>query len=624
LPAGRFANLNFEGCYSVAAYIREGRRKVTTNACIFYYKCVEKTRQSSQAETNTSALAAEVLLPACFFKQLYLANNHVVRQRLAHIVYGKRRHRGCRECLHLNARLGGNGCFRGNYYFILFRGNFYLAIFQPQRVAEGDKLRGLLGAHDTGNDGRLKYRALFGDQLVVPDLFENGAAHRNYGLRAGRTACNGFGTDVNHPGVAGIVDMCKLFFRHVTFGSKTKVMIIAMVTVQDTTACILQALYTPRIESIPLGQARGRVLAERITADRDLPPFDRATMDGIALAYQAWRDGQRTFIVEGTQAAGMPAQVLDDATHAFEVMTGAVLPRGTDTVVRYEDITIREGVATVTVPALERGQSIHYQGSDARLGALLLEPGLTLSPAEVALLASVGKSFVEVFAPPRAAVLSTGDELVDVDVTPLLHQVRRSNGHALVAALEALQVEASLSHLPDDKDILQAKLRDVVEANDVIILSGGVSKGKFDFVPEVLESLGVVKHIHQVSQRPGKPFWFGTSASGKTVFALPGNPVSTFLCFQRYVRPWLLQSLGVQTPPAYAVLAEPFSFAPKLTYFLQVSVRNEQGRLMAYPDAGGGSGDFANLKNVTGFLELPLEQAHFQAGEVFPYWPFRT
>jgi molybdopterin molybdotransferase len=397
-----------------------------------------------------------------------------------------------------------------------------------------------------------------------------------------------------------------------------------MVTVQEATARIMQALYTPRVESIPLAKAHGRVLAERIVADRDLPPFNRATMDGIALAHQAWQEGRRAFQIMGMQAAGMPAQVLHDSTHAFEVMTGAVLPGGTDTVVRYEDLAIEDGVAKVTVDTLERGQSIHYQGTDAHRGALLLEPGIVLSPAEVALLASVGKPFVNVFAPPRAAVVSTGDELVDVDEIPLPHQVRRSNGHALVAALETLHVGATLSHLPDDKDMLQARLRELVEANDVIILSGGVSKGKFDFVPEVLESLGVVKHIHQVSQRPGKPFWFGTSASGKTVFALPGNPVSTFLCFMRYVRPWLQQSLGVQSAPAYAVLAQPFSFAPRLTYFLQVSVRNEQGRLMAYPDAGGGSGDFANLKNVTGFLELPLEQAHFQAGEVFPYWPFRT
>jgi molybdopterin molybdotransferase len=396
-----------------------------------------------------------------------------------------------------------------------------------------------------------------------------------------------------------------------------------MVTVHDATARIMQALYTPRTVQVPLAQAHGRVLAERITADRDLPPFDRATMDGIALAYAAWQGGARAFPLAGVQAAGMPAQVLRDTTHAFEVMTGAVLPDGTDTVVRYEDVSIQDGVATITVPTVEQGQSIHYQGSDARRDALLLEPGLVLSPAEVALLASVGRPLVTVFAPPRAAVVSTGDELVDVGETPLLHQVRRSNGHALVAALEALRVEATLSHLPDDRDVLQAKLRDLVAANDVIILSGGVSKGKFDFVPEVLESLGVVKHFHQVSQRPGKPFWFGASASGKTVFALPGNPVSTFLCFQRYVKPWLLQSLGVPAAPAFAVLAEPFSFPPQLTYFLQVRVRNEQGRLMAYPDAGGGSGDFANLKEVTGFLELPLAPRQFQAGEVFPYWPFR-
>ena len=174
-----------------------------------------------------------------------------------------------------------------------------------------------------------------------------------------------------------------------------------------------------------------------------------------------------------------------------------------------------------------------------------------------------------------------------------------------------------------DKSVLLDSLSKVLNDHDVLILSGGVSKGKFDFIPKVLEELGVKKLFHQVNQRPGKPFWFGASEQGKTVFALPGNPVSTYMCFYRYVKPWILRSLGIQRRDLSASLATDFTFAPNLSYFLQVEVRTQDGKLQAYPQAGGGSGDFVNLKNVTGFLELPAEQTQFKAGEVFPYFPFR-
>jgi molybdopterin molybdotransferase len=155
-------------------------------------------------------------------------------------------------------------------------------------------------------------------------------------------------------------------------------------------------------------------------------------------------------------------------------------------------------------------------------------------------------------------------------------------------------------------------------------LSGGVSKGKFDYVPAVLEEIGVKKLFHRVNQRPGKPFWFGVSDKGVTVFALPGNPVSTYMCFYKYIRPWILKSMKVDAEACSAVLAKDFKGPQGLTYFLQVKVKIENGILMAYPDPGGGSGDFANLKNVSGFLELPEDRSTFGVGEVFPYIPFRN
>jgi molybdopterin molybdotransferase len=239
------------------------------------------------------------------------------------------------------------------------------------------------------------------------------------------------------------------------------------------------------------------------------------------------------------------------------------------------------------------------------------------------LLASVGVSEVAILDFPSTAIISSGDELIPIEGKPEPHQIRRSNVYAIQSAMKEMKWHGTLHHMPDEKSILEASIRDLASRHDVLILSGGVSKGKFDFIPEVLESVGIKKKFHQVSQRPGKPFWFGVSDSGKVAFALPGNPVSTYMCFYRYIKPWAATSLGRSVNEIHAILAEDVSFSAPLTYFLQVRAVNEKGKLIAYPQAGGGSGDFANLKNVTGFLQLDLERAKFNAGEVFPYIAFR-
>jgi molybdopterin molybdotransferase len=395
------------------------------------------------------------------------------------------------------------------------------------------------------------------------------------------------------------------------------------VTVTEAADIIFSNLHKPGIEKIPLQQSVNRVLAEVIKADRDFPPFDRVSMDGIAIKSQALKEGIKNFPVEFVQAAGSPQSNLGSGMNCVEVMTGAILPENSDTVIKYEDLEIKDDIAHLVIDKVDAGQNVHRKGIDCRENDVLLEPGMLLSAAEVALLASVGKTDVQVLKMPKTALISSGNELVDVKDVPLLHQIRRSNTYAIEAGMRLLNWNASHFHFPDDKSVLLDSLSKVLNDHDVLILSGGVSKGKFDFIPKVLEELGVKKLFHQVNQRPGKPFWFGASEQGKTVFALPGNPVSTYMCFYRYVKPWILRSLGIQRRDLSASLATDFTFAPNLSYFLQVEVRTQDGKLQAYPQAGGGSGDFVNLKNVTGFLELPAEQTQFKAGEVFPYFPFR-
>ena len=181
---------------------------------------------------------------------------------------------------------------------------------------------------------------------------------------------------------------------------------------------------------------------------------------------------------------------------------------------------------------------------------------------------------------------------------------------------------SSLFHVPDDEAAIAKELEVILSQFDLILLSGGVSKGKYDFIPQSLEALGIKKLFHQVSQKPGKPMWFGRSST-KFVFALPGNPVSTFMCFHKYVKPWLLASLGASFKTQKAILAADYSFKAPLTYFLQVRLINEEGKWMAYPITGRGSGDFVNLKDVDGFLELPKGQNHFRFGESYSCFQFR-
>ena len=397
-----------------------------------------------------------------------------------------------------------------------------------------------------------------------------------------------------------------------------------MIRVEEAFKIVQEGCLTLRVEEIDILHSAGRVLAEPIHTDRDFPPFNRVAMDGIAIASEFFTSANQEFVIEGTQAAGTPQRKLSNPSHCIEVMTGAMLPEGTNAVIRYEDLEIKSGKAKVLLEKIDGGMNVHPQAQDAKQGEVLLVPGQKISSAEVALLASIGKSNVNVFALPKTAVISTGDELVGISHTPAPHQIRRSNTYALQAAMRELHWESEAFHIADSKSEIKSSLHKILQDNDVLILSGGVSKGKFDFIPEVLDELGIQKRFHQVNQRPGKPFWFGTSVDGKKiVFALPGNPVSTFLCFFKYIKPWFLKSCGVATKPLSAVLAADVSFTPPLTYFIQVRTEMHSGTLMAYPNAGGGSGDFANLKNIDGFLELPPEKSEFKAGKSFPFISFR-
>nr|BFF39318.1 molybdopterin molybdotransferase MoeA [Tenacibaculum mesophilum] len=397
-----------------------------------------------------------------------------------------------------------------------------------------------------------------------------------------------------------------------------------MITVKEAKHIILENTQDFGIEEIPFLKAIGRVLKEDIVADRDFPPFNRVAMDGIAINHRFFEHGVRDFKIEGVQAAGSPQQTLDNAANCYEVMTGAVLPNNTDTVIRYEDVDINTLVATITIDEIKEGQNIHTQGSDKSEGTILIKKNTIISAAEIGVLATVGKATVKVAKQPKVMIVSTGDELVDVNEYPLDHQIRRSNVYTLVSLLNDLKIPADTAHITDEKQILKENIASFLQEYDVLLFSGAVSKGKFDFLPEVLDELGVKKLFHRVSQRPGKPFWAGVTDNCK-VFAFPGNPVSTFVNCLVYFYPWYYKSIGVQQEKQTATLAKDITFKPNLSCFLQVKLTSENGQVYATPIQGNGSGDLASLVEAGGFIELPkTEEIEFKKGSVFPILTYRV
>jgi len=398
-----------------------------------------------------------------------------------------------------------------------------------------------------------------------------------------------------------------------------------MISVEQAEQIIRSEIRQYGTERVPFNEALGRVLAEDIIADRDLPPYDRVTMDGIAINYAAFENGIRTYKIKGTQAAGDNPIEVNTINECVEIMTGCAMPQSTDTVIRYEDVDIANGQAFIKVAAIRQGQSIHPRGRDRKLGETIITANQTVTSVIVGMAATVGATELVVKRMPRTLIVSTGDELVEVDRSPSPHQIRRSNVYSIQAALDPYCLYTTLLHLPDNLHIVEEKISASLLHFDVILLSGGVSEGKYDYLPEALEELQVKKLFHKVQQRPGKPFWFGKHANGTLIFAFPGNPVSTFMCLYRYFLPWLETSLGSRsTKHLYAILGEDFNFTPPLQYFLQVKVNlADNGELIAAPIEGNGSGDFANLSDANAFMELPLEETNFKMGTPYRIWPFK-
>jgi molybdopterin molybdotransferase len=380
-----------------------------------------------------------------------------------------------------------------------------------------------------------------------------------------------------------------------------------MTEVADAESLIRARMPRWPAETIRLDRCGARVLAEAIHAERDEPPFDRATMDGIAIAHADWASGVRRFRILGVQAAGAPPVALARSGDCVRIMTGAACPPGADTIVPVERLEIQGTEATINAREVNARQFIHARGSDGRRGALLLAPGVRLGPAEIAVLAGAGRAEASVAIVPRIAAVSTGDELVDPGEPVEPFQIRSSNDFAIEASLHRSGLaRITRMRLKDDPTTMLAAVRSLHESHDALILSGGVSMGEFDFVPAVLKSLGAELVFHRIRQKPGRPMWFGVSGTGKPIFALPGNPVSTLVCLTRYVAPALRYSAGLpDAAPERVRLTERVAGPADFTYFLPVKLSSsDEGVALAEPRPTNTSGDFVSLAGTDGFVEL--------------------
>jgi molybdopterin molybdotransferase len=401
-----------------------------------------------------------------------------------------------------------------------------------------------------------------------------------------------------------------------------------MISVKEAEELILSHCSPSDYTLVDIQNIQGEVLRQPIVADRDYPPFNRVAMDGIAISYSRWKEGRLKYHIENCQRAGEPQKALEGVDNCIEVMTGAPLPEGTDTVIRYEDVQITDGSASIDGSLdLKKMQNVHQQGTDCGKGDVIDPGGGVLDAPYSAILAAVGFSKVQVSKRPAISLVSTGNELVEVDETPLDFQIRQSNSYALMSSLRANGFNNIHNfHLRDDEDEILSSLEEILDSSDVIVISGGVSKGKFDFIPGALIKLGAQEVFHKVKQRPGKPLWFGITQDGKRIFGLPGNPNSSLICLHRYVLPSLWKSIGINLTELrpYAVLEEDYKFEKELTCFLPVKVTyRDDGATTAKPIVLNGSGDFTSLAKSTGFIELDENTSHFEKGKAFPLYLWR-
>jgi len=378
-----------------------------------------------------------------------------------------------------------------------------------------------------------------------------------------------------------------------------------MHSVEEAAAAVASRIQRLEAERVPLREARGRILAEPITAARSLPGFDNSAMDGYAVRAE---ELPATLPVHSTIAAGADASEPIPERVVVRIFTGAPMPVGLDTVVIQEDVTV-EDTGNVTLPVAPKGDNVRFAGEDIAAGELAVAAGVRLGPGELGLLAALGATDVPCVRAPRVAVIATGDELVDVASALGPGQIVDSSAHSLAALIRDVGGAPSYIGIAKDDPVTMAAMIASALDHDVVITTGGVSVGERDHVRAALASAGVQLELYKVAMKPGKPFSF--AMNGRVpVFGLPGNPVSTYVAFELFVRPALLalQGAAVTTRPrAPVVLARGYRKQAGRAHYLRATVVRNGEHLIAHPHAKQGSAMLSSLVGCNALVELGAE-----------------
>jgi molybdopterin molybdotransferase len=392
-----------------------------------------------------------------------------------------------------------------------------------------------------------------------------------------------------------------------------------MISADQALQIVLENVAALGVERVPILEALGRVLGESISSSRDIPGFDNSAMDGYAVraadvAGASEANPVKLAVVETVGAGQMPSRRVS-AGQAVRTMTGAPVAEGADAIIPVER-TRGSGDLVEFLASADKGAFIRPRGEDLRLGELVMSAGKVLTPADLGMLASVNRAMVEVIRRPRVAIVATGDELVDVDQPPTGAQVVNSSAYALAGAVREAGADAVILKVArDDAREIRDRLAEAMTF-DAVLSTGGVSVGQFDHVKGALDELGMRQLFHGVAQKPGRPLKFGT-VGYRPIFGLPGNPVSTLVCFYLYARPALRKMGGMRRvglPRVIARCAVEIKISRDLTEFVRVKLERDRDGYLATPTGGQGSGILSSLSRADGLLIGPSTETILKAG----------
>ena len=395
-----------------------------------------------------------------------------------------------------------------------------------------------------------------------------------------------------------------------------------MISVAEAIQIVRQQTQPLGTEKIDLPNALGRVLAQEVVADSDLPPFDRSQMDGYAVRAADSTSAPVTLRIAGESAAGRGWHHRMEAGEAVRIMTGAPVPDGADSVQQVElTHELKDGTVVELLEPVELGRSIVKQGDEIKAGETVLRPGVAINAAMMSVLAAFGYAQVEVASRPRVAVAATGSELVSVNEKPGPDQIRDSNNYSIAAYAElAGAVVVRMPLIRDETSLLKKQISKAADKSDVVVTSGGVSMGVYDVTKKALQELGAEVFFERVALRPGKPIVFARLPSGALFFGLPGNPVSVSVTFNLFTRTALLGMQGATEPvlkQETVVMARAVTGTKDRESYLPAQLTtNDDGELIAFPLKWGGSSDFVSFALTTALAIIPAGVKSVEAGSL--------